>query len=169
MTKNDITEVMLDEWISEMREVFRDNPKSMNLIAKYIRIIDDPDKEDEQKERVKKGLRSFYENHLAHKGLLECEYCGSKMEVYYEVKCFHCKEAKPGPNKDNHYNLIMAMNYVNNVEEDFDYDNFWTELVNDEQIKGNDTLCKLNDSKSNNMELFKKHYEIEGVVWEVSW
>jgi hypothetical protein len=169
MTKKDITEDMLDLWISEMREVFRDDPKSTNLIAMYIRIIDDPNKEDDHKEKVKKGLRVFYENDLARRGLLECEYCGSKMEVYYEVKCFHCKEAKPGPDKDNHYNLIMAMNYVDNMEEDFNYDDFWAELVNDDQIKGNDTLCKLFDTESANMNLFKNHYEIEGVVWEVSW
>lgn len=170
MTKHDITPELLDVWISEMRELFKDDPNSMNLIAMCIVGLDTPNVTEEDAAKYTKRLKEFYENDLANSNDLECEHCGNKMEVYYTVHCFHCETAKPKIDESNQGNLFMAMKYVENAEEDFSSDDFWTDLVTSECIQGNDTVCTLPYLHENeNIKLFKKHYNIKDTTWEVSW
>jgi hypothetical protein len=173
MKKSDITTEMFEAWKAEMREVFKNDPNSMNMIAFGLRTIDDIDKQHLH-DSWNKRLLGFYENELARKNELVCEHCGNKMEVYYTVKCFHCLPCKP--KIENHEgNYLHASKWLKNNEPEFDEHMVWDYLVGHNIIKGNDSYIELlHDGQTNgeynkNIRLFKKHFPIENIKWFVSW
>ena len=181
LTKADITEEMLDAWIEEQREVFKDDPDSMDLVNLCIKWIDKENQNDspdqEKIAKYRQSLRGFYENTLGRdQGILVCENCGNKLEVYYTMHCFHCEKHKPKL-ENGKINYLMAVKYVSNQEEDFDKDELWDCLCNLEMLQGNDRDMHLweakyidNETYKKNIELFAKHYpEYADVTWFVSW
>lgn len=157
-----------EDWKEHCRGEFKDDPDSMNLINLCLKGLDKSEPESEDAKNFNARLKEFYDNDLSRSGKLKCEHCGNEMKVYYTSKCFHCETCKPGVGEDGSYNLIESMYYVENNEEDFDYDTFWSELCDNETIYGNDKPCKLYDFKSDNMTLFKKHYPVDKIYY-VSW
>lgn len=168
MKKTEITQEIFETWKAEMREVFKNEPQSMNGIAMGLRIIDNPEK---KKLHVNwdKQLLQFYENDLARGGKLDCEYCGKPMEVYYTVQCFHCLPSKP--KIENHEgNFICASKWISNQEPDFNKDELWTYLTNNDILQSNDSYIVLpSETQNKDLKIFHKHYPEEHIKWFVSW
>lgn len=94
-----------------------------------------------------------------------CPDCGKPMQMYYTMQCFHCK--KPIPDKRGRGNLFKAMYWLKNNESEFNKDKFWRTIC--DQIPGNDTWIQLYLGKTKDELLFKKHFPIDDILWEVSW
>jgi hypothetical protein len=172
MKKSDITTEQFEAWKAEMREVFKNEPNSMNLIALGLRVLDDQTK-PELHEAWNNSLLEFMQNELARKGELVCEHCGMPMEVYYIPRCFHCAEGKPKIEKYEG-NYIMAVSWLENNEPEFDDDYVWDYLCDNNILRGNDTYIVLRNDNSDkryqkNLDLLKKHFPIEDIKWLVSW
>ncbi len=172
MKRSEITTEMFENWKAEMREVFKNKPNSMDLIALNLRFLEDPKCAD-KKDQYNKSLMKFFENELARQGKLHCEFCGKPMEVYYSTQCFHCEQAKPKVEKYEG-NYMCAVKWLTNNEPDFDGEYMWDYLCNNEILRGNDTYITLSDDSSDekyqtNLDLFKKHFPIEDIKWFVSW
>lgn len=106
----------------------------------------------------------------------KCKDCGKEMEMYYGLKCFHCK--KPVPDEKDRGNLLMARNWLNNNEPEFDKDEFWTECLDLDLIESNDSWTSMitqedldtyDSDDYPNIRLFKKHFPGEETLWMVSW
>lgn len=166
--QSELTEDMFEDWIVDSRKEFGDKIKdSMNLIAMGIRIIDDPKKSDELKNKWRKSLWEFFENGLAHQKRLMCDKCGNPMEVYYNVHCFRCDKPQL---VDNELNYFECVYWLEKNEEDFDKDELWDYLLGLEVIKGNDTYCKLpSNSNDENMKIFTNHFDTKTTKYFVSW
>ena len=123
-----------------MRDLFKDDPGSMNLINIYLRAMDSghPKAEEHNAAHLK-----FYQNELAHSKKLFCEHCGNPMEVYYDVHCFRCEKPEV---KDCVVNFIMVRNWLTRNEPLFDADEFWDALCEREYLKGNDSYMTLSNS-----------------------
>jgi hypothetical protein len=172
MKKSDITPQMFEDWKAEMREVFKNDPNSMNLIAVGLRVIADESK-TELHENWNKQLLQFFENELSRKNELVCEHCGNKLEIYYTAQCFHCLPCKP--KIENHEgNYLCAVKWIKNQEPEFNEDVIWNYICNYDILRGNDTYMVLpeetQDEKYNeNIKIFLKHYPEKNIKWFVSW
>lgn len=163
---------MFEAWKAEMRELFKNEPNSMNLIAVGLRVLDNQSK-PELHEGWNKNLMGFYENSLANKTELFCEFCGKPMDVYYTVVCNHCEAGKPKV-EHSECNYIRAVNWLKNNEPDFEEKYVWSYLCDNDILRGNDTYIVLSDNSyderyQKNLDLFKKHFPIENIKWFVSW
>ena len=171
MKKTDITPEMFETWKAEMREVFKEDSDSMNLINICLNGLKNP-KYADRKDSFNSRLLEFMENDLANKNELACPDCGEQMEVYYTVQCFHCKKPEI---KDCEGNYIMATKWLGFNEPDFDDDAVWSFLTEYDILQGNDTYMKLLDDSqpdqdyNKNIRLFKKHFDIKTTKWFVSW
>lgn len=165
MTIKDITLEEFESWKTNCRNEFKDDPESMNLINICLNALDKNSSQDSN-DKFNERLLEFYHNELAHSNKLECEHCGNKMTVYYTVQCFKCQK----PEDDNYFKMIY---WLENHEEDFDKDEFWSELCDREILFGNDTYIRLHDSNKDdeygrNLKLIKKHFDITKPLF-VSW
>lgn len=168
LTKNNITPEMFNSWLDEMKEHFKNNKESMNLINLYLIGLE----KDSTNINAKNGLYDLYLNDLCHNNKLYCEHCGNKMEVYYTVKCFYCDESKPQI-KDNELNLLECLRWFENQENiDYDENEIWDILLDNDIIPGNDTYTKLKSQGNNKYNLFItefiKYFPIN-VIYFVSW
>jgi hypothetical protein len=164
--RSELTEEMFDQWILDVRKEFGGNIKtSMNLIAMGIRNMDDPNSTN--KDKWRKSLWQFFENHLAHQNRLLCDNCGGPMGVYYTVHCFKCEKPEV---EDSELNYFLCVRWLEKNEEDFNGDELWDYLLKNEVIKGNDTYCKLpSESNDKNMKIFMNHFDTKKIKYFVSW
>jgi hypothetical protein len=170
--QSELTEEMFQEWLLDVRKEFEEDEEedihdSMNLIAIGICVLDDPKSKKKLKDGWKDRLWEFFEDDLAHQGRLLCDECGNPMEVYYTVHCFHCEKPEP---KNNELNYFQCVYWLEKNEEDFDKDELWGYLMDNEIVYGNDTWCKLPSDKSDkNMRIFMKHFDTKKTKYFVSW
>ena len=176
MKVRELTEEMFQQWKADNKDYFqKHDPTSMNLINVMLGGFDTTEPSQADKEKREVSLWDFYKNDLATQGKLECDICGNKMEVYYKAFCFHCLPSKPTAGMDKRNNYLMAVKWLKNNEKKFNADWVWDYLYEKGILLGNDTWISLPDSNTSSefynlqIELFKKHFEIDGVLWYISW
>ena len=178
MKISEITDKMIQDYIEESREEFGDELEtSMNLIAFSLRSLDEAIKKNDQEEidKATDKMKYWLSNQMCRGGELECEDCGGKLEIYYEPLCFHCK--LPEAKDIKLVNYLQVVKYLENNEPDFNGDELWEELIQGDNLKGNDSYMKISkpskyssEKYSRNVNLIEKHYpDIDNIIWFVSW
>lgn len=166
--KGQIPESVLSEYIDDCWMSFRGEEFTGNGIHATLLRLKESEPGTQDYIKYNDMMLMWLENQLAREGRILCDNCQGVMQMYYTAKCFNCDKYKPKV-EDGEGNLLMAMKFLDNREPDFNYKDFWNEVLQRLEIR-NDTYTSMYKWDSINNDLFFTHYpNADKHKWMVSW